>query len=271
MFNSTIIIDNIASGDLKSEWGFSIYIEYNNKKYLLDTGGSDIYLQNAIKMNIPIEEIDVAVLSHAHYDHSGGYGSFFEKNSKADLYVSDSCKEDCYFKLGPVRKYVGFPKGILTKYENRIKKVSGMQQIDDGVYIIPHIKNNLEKIGKKAHMYRKVDGKIIPDDFSHEQSIAFDTEKGLVVLNSCSHGGLQNILADINHYLPDKKVYMTIGGLHLAGTSNKDVKEIAGIISRLSIEHVITGHCTGKRAYKILEQELGSKVNQMHVGMKIEV
>lgn len=266
MFNSTILIDNIADGELVSEWGFAVYIEYNDKKYLLDTGGSDKYLDNARKLGIDIADIDVAVLSHSHYDHSGGYKSFFEINKKAELLVADACCEECYVKFGPIRKRVGIPRGILGN--ERVHKVNGLYKIDDGVYIVPHLKNELEKLGKKAHMYRKVDDKIIPDDFSHEQSLVFETDKGLIVLNSCSHGGLNNILADVNHYLPGKKIYMTIGGLHLAGESNKNVKEVAKIIKSLDIEHVVTGHCTGNRAFNILKKELGDKVSQMHVGMK---
>lgn len=271
MFDLTILIDNIADGNLTSEWGFSAYIEYNSKKYLLDTGGSNMYLDNAAKLGIDIKDVDVAVLSHAHYDHSGGFGSFFDVNKKADLYVAETCGSDCYFKLGPIRKFVGFSPDVIAKNSNRITHVSGLHKIDDGVYLIPHLKNNLEKIGKKAHMYRKVNNKIIPDDFSHEQSLVFETPKGLVVLNSCSHGGLKNILADVNHFLPGKSVYMTIGGMHLAASSNKDVRSVANTISTLSIEKVVTGHCTGKRAYKILLSELGDKLQQMHVGMKISV
>lgn len=271
MFDATILIDNIADGQLVSEWGLAVYVEYKDKKYLLDTGGSDLYLKNAEKLGIDIKNIDVAVLSHAHYDHSGGYKSFFTLNDKAKLYVADACSEDYYLKLGFIRKYIGVPKGILTVFKNRINRVDGLCQIEDGVYIIPHIKNNLEKIGKRAHMYRMVDNKLVPDDYAHEQSLVFETDKGLVVLNSCSHGGLQNIMEDVKHYLPGKNVYMTIGGLHLAGKSSKEVKKIASMINGLSIEHVITGHCTGKKAYNILKEELGDKATQMHVGLKINV
>lgn len=271
MFDAKILIDNIADGELISEWGLAVYIEYGGKKYLLDTGGSDKYLENATRLGIDISDIDVAVLSHAHYDHSGGYGSFFEKNNKAKLYVANSCTENCYVKIGPIRKCVGFPRGILGENSDRIERVSGIRAISEGVYIVPHIKNNLEIIGKKNHMYRMVESKLVPDDFDHEQSLVFETDKGLVVLNSCSHSGLQNILKDVEYYLPGKKVYMTIGGMHLAAQSNKSVKSVAETIKGLSIEHVITGHCTGKRAYNILKRELGDKLEQMHVGMKVSV
>ncbi len=270
-FNATVLVDNIPSGDLESEWGLSILIEYNGKKYLLDTGGSSKYLENASKIGIDLSDVDCAFLSHAHYDHSSGFDSFFKTNIHADLFVSDACSCNCYFKLGFVRKYVGISEEVFKANSSRIRYVSGMQQIDDGVYIVPHIKNNLEKIGKKAHMYRKVNGKIVPDDFSHEISIVFETSEGLVVLNSCSHGGVPNILKDVEYYLPGKKIYMTIGGLHLASMSNGYVKEVAKKIHALSIEHIVTGHCTGDRAYKIMKNELGDKLQQMYCGLKISV
>ena len=271
MFKATVLVDNIAPEGLESEWGFSVYIEYNGKNYLLDTGSTDLYLENAAKLGIDIEEADYTALSHAHYDHSGGYRSFFRKNRKAKLYVNETCKEDCYFKVGLVRKYIGIPKGVLAENKDRIVPASGLYQLDEGVWLVPHVENHLEVLGRKAHMYRKIKRNITPDNFSHEQSLVFDTEKGLVVLNSCSHGGLQNIMNDINHYLPGRKVYMTIGGLHLAGSSRKHVEEAAETIKQLSIDTVLTGHCTGEKPYEILREQLGDKVQQTIVGLVVEI
>lgn len=271
MLEATIVIDNIAQGNLKSEWGFCVYIEYNGKKYLLDTGGSDLYLENAKKLNIDVADIDYAILSHAHVDHSKGFPSFFRVNSSAKLYIADTCQENCYFKIGPIKKYVGIPKGILKDQKERIVSKAGLVMINPGVYLVPHIENKLEVIGKRAHMARKTEHGYIPDNFSHEQSLVFETKKGLVVFNSCSHGGLPNIMKDIQYYLPNQKVYMTVGGLHLAGMSKKSVQEIACMIKELSIEKVVTGHCTGKKAFQILKDEIGENVQQTHVGMKIEM
>lgn len=92
---------------------------------------------------------------------------------------------------------------------------------------MPHLSNGLAEIGRQAHLARKKDGKIVPDDFSHEQSLVFETPKGLVVLNSCSHGGLEHIMEDIEYYLPGKQVYMTIGGLHLSGMRKRKIRQIA--------------------------------------------
>lgn len=271
MLKAAVLIDNIPDGELAAEWGLSIHISYRGKNYLLDTGKSEQYAQNAEKLGISLEDVDCAVLSHAHYDHSGGYGVFFEKNSKAPLYVSGFCGEDCYFKYGWVRRYIGVPENLFSEHEDRIRRVSGFCQLDDGVWLVSHLENRLEKIGKRAHLYRKVEKKMIPDDFSHEQSLVFETDRGLAVFNSCSHGGLQNILNDIRHFLPEKSIYMTVGGLHLSKYSKREVRKIAKMIGSLGISRVITGHCTGEKAFEILKQELGDSVEQTCSGCEITV
>lgn len=73
---ATVLTDNIANGELKGEWGLSIYIEYNGKNILLDIGASDLFAKNAKKLGKSIEAIDYAVLSHAHYDHSDSMATF---------------------------------------------------------------------------------------------------------------------------------------------------------------------------------------------------
>ena len=272
MFKATILVDNIPHDDCEAEWGFSVQIDYQGHSYLLDTGSSDLYLTNAGKLGVSIADVDAAVLSHAHCDPSGGYDSFFRETQKATLYVSGDCREDCSFKLGLIRKYVGVPRGLMAGHEKRIIHAPhGLHQLADGVWLVPHLPNRLEIIGRQAHMYRRLDGRIVPDDFSHEQSLVFDTPKGLVLLNSCSHGGLPNIVRDVQHYLPGHAIYMTIGGLHLAGMRKSAVRDIAAAIKTLGIEHVVTGHCTGDKAFKVLHEELGDKVQQTFVGQIIEV
>lgn len=272
MFKATILVDNIAHGGCKAEWGFSVHICYGGRTYLLDTGSTALYLENAKKLGVSIAEVDTAVLSHAHCDHAGGFPSFFRENGRASLFVSPCCQEDCYFKLGPIRKYVGVPRGMLSSNRSRITAAeNGTQALAEGVWLIQHLPAGLEAIGKRAHMYRKAEGCIVPDDFSHEQSLVFETDKGLVVLNSCSHAGLDSIVRDVQHALPGKPIYMTIGGMHLAAMRPAAVRRIAQTIRTLDIAHVVTGHCTGKRAFAILREELGDTVQQTCVGQVIEV
>lgn len=267
----TVIVDNIPDKDIKGEWGLSVLVSYGDKKILVDSGGSDLFLKNLQKMGIDVSDIDYAVLSHAHCDHANGFPAFFEKNSKANLFIREDVGEDCYGKILIFKMYAGIPKGILSGYSDRIEKVSGDHKLIDGVYLIPHKTKGLSEIGRREGMYRKTPDGWKPDDFSHEQSLVLDTDKGLVIINSCSHGGAVNIINEVQKTFPDKNVYGLIGGFHLFNKSNETIRETARKIKATGIEYVCTGHCTKNRAYRILKQELGDIIVQMKVGYRKEI
>ena len=149
--------------------------------------------------------------------------------------------------------------------------MEGDYQLTDGVYLIPHKTVNLEKIAKKAELFVKDNGRMFPDDFAHEQTLVFDTPKGLVILNSCSHGGPDNIIAEVAATFPDKEICAYLGGFHLYKSSEEDVKALAERVKETGIKKVITGHCTGEEAFHILKEELGDVVEQMYSGMEIEI
>ena len=97
-----------------------------------------------------------------------------------------------------------------------------------------------------------------------------ETEKGLVVFNSCSHGGADNIIRETEKTWPGKKIYALVGGLHLFRSSDEEVRAVADRVKKLGIEKIYTGHCTGARAMEILKEELGEVVEQIYTGMEIE-
>ena len=266
----TVVVDNIANDGIKGEWGLCIYIEYGDKKILLDAGASDLFLGNMKKLGINVADIDYATLSHAHYDHANGLPAFLDNNSKAKLYLRESTAYDCFSKILFIKNYIGIPKNMLEKYTDRIETVSGDYKIAEGVYLIPHKTANLEKIGKREMMYRKTPQGYKPDNFSHEQSLVLDTDKGLVILNSCSHGGPANIINEVKNTFPDKKVYGLIGGFHLFNKPKREIIELAQKMKNTGIEYVCTGHCTKDRAYNILHDELGNMAVQMRVGYRVE-
>ena len=266
----TVIVDNISTEGIDGEWGLSLLAERGDKKILVDAGASDLYLTNMKKLGIDVADVDYAVLSHAHYDHANGMPTFFMNNNKARLYVRDCTSADCYAKKGFFRKYIGIPKKMMKNFPDRIEKVSGDYMITDGVWLIPHKTPGLDVIGKNELMFRKVNGRWTPDDYSHEQSLVIYTDKGLIIINSCSHGGVANIINEVRSTFPDKHVYGLIGGFHLFNKRDETIRELAGKIRETGIEYVCTGHCTKNRAYRILKEELGDHVDQMSVGFQIE-
>ncbi len=266
----TVIVDNIACGDLAGEWGLSLWVEHAGRKILVDVGASQLFAENMEKLGFEVRDAEYAVLSHAHYDHANGMELFFEKNDKADFFIRDAAEENCYFKALFLKKYIGMPRGILSKYADRVKKVTGDYKMYEGAYLIPHKTDGLARLGRREKMYRKTAAGWKADDFAHEQSLVLETDKGLVIINCCSHGGAANIIREVTETFPGKHVHGIIGGFHLYNKSEKEVRALASDIKRTGIEFVCTGHCTRERAYNILKEELGGDVvSQLHVGLEM--
>lgn len=266
-----ILIDNISKNELEKEWGLCIHIEYNGKNFMLDTGSSPKFARNAETLGIDISEVDFGILSHAHYDHSNGMPEFFKLNGKAPFILRETAGETCYHHFAFINKYIGIKKGCLKKYADRIIFVSGKYMVAEGVYLLPHSTPGLEETGRRAKLYIKEKGKIVPDSFKHEQSLIFETGKGLVIFNSCSHGGADNIIKETSAAFPGQKIYGITGGFHLFCLNDETIYAFAERLAKTGIEHIITGHCTGQHAYEILHEKLGNKVQQMYSGMEIEI
>lgn len=275
-----VLIDNIASScgsrKLFGEWGLSVYVEFEGKRYLLDTGASHLFAKNAGVMGVDLSKIDMGVLSHAHFDHSDGMAKFFALNKTAPFYLRKGAGENCYHAhklLGRFiyHEYIGIHKGFLKRFADRIRFAEGDALIAPNVYLVPHKTPGLESIGERTHLSVKENGKFRYDSFDHEQSLVFNTPKGLFVMNSCSHGGADNIVKEIESTFPGKKIYALLGGFHLFRYKDEVVRVFAERLRELDVQKIYTGHCTGNRAFEILHEVLGDRVEQMHAGMTVEL
>jgi len=275
-----VLIDNIASccgpRKLFGEWGLSVYVEFEGKRYLLDTGASHLFAKNAGVMGVDLSKIDMGILSHAHFDHSDGMARFFALNKIAPFYLRKGAGENCYHAhklLGrfTYHEYIGIHKGFLKRFADRIRFAEGDMQIAPNVYLVPHKTPGLSAIGERAHLSVKENGKYRYDSFDHEQSLVFDASKGLFVMNSCSHGGADNIVKEIEATFPGKKIYAILGGFHLFRYKDEVVRAFAERLRELDVQKIYTGHCTGNRAFEILHEVLGDRAEQMHAGMTVEL
>ncbi len=275
-----VLIDNIAGmcgpRKLFGEWGLSVYVEYEGHKVLLDTGASHLFSKNANVMGIDLSQVDIGVLSHAHYDHANGMAKFFALNKTAPFYLRKGAAENCYHTgklLGrfTYHYYIGIHKGWLERFADRIRFVEGIVEIAPGITLVPHSTAGLERIGEMAHLSVKENGKYRYDSFAHEQSLVFDTPQGLFIMNSCSHAGADNIVKEIEAAFPGKKIYALLGGFHLFRYPDDRIRAFAERLRDLNVQKIYTGHCTGDRAYGILRDVLGERAEQMYTGLSIEI
>lgn len=268
---ATVLADNLAARGLEAEWGLSFYIEYQDSVILLDAGGSDLFARNADRLGLDLANVSFGVLSHAHWDHANGMDTFFARNRDALFYLRESCRETCYDKTENGWRYEGIRKGLLTEFAPRLRYVHETYSPLPGVVLLPHTTPNLAQVGLAGNMYRLEGEAWVPDDFSHEQSLLFSTDKGLVIFNSCCHAGADVIVKEAQAAFPDQPIYAIVGGFHLYQTPPEEVKAFAHRLADTGVTHIITGHCTGQAAYDILREELGEAVQPLSTGLVIEV
>lgn len=268
---ATVLLDNIGTEELAGDWGLSFYIEYAGKKILLDAGGeSCLFAENARKLGLSLADVDCAVLSHAHYDHADGMTEFFEENRTAKLFLQASCGENCWRVKEDHMKYIGIRTGMLEEYRDRLCRVQGDMELLPGVRLIGHHAPGFEEAGKREKMFLKDGENWVTDCFAHEQSLVFELEDGIVIFNSCSHGGADNIIREAAAVYPGRRIRAMVGGFHLHNKTDDYIRKLAHRMRETGVEEIYTGHCTGENGYRVLREELGGMSHQIHVGLEME-
>lgn len=273
----TVLVENTGPSELKIEHGLSLYIEFNDKKYLLDAGPSDSFFKNAHALSIDLDRVDKAVLSHGHYDHGNGFMVFLNQYKDKVVYGAKNIFDDYYSGSGGSVHYIGL-SSKLKQMKNRFNTISKDTKIDEKIYLILDDVSNTKEIGVQKKLYKKVDDVLQPDNFDHELSLVFDTPKGLVICNSCSHAGLESVVDNIKKRL-NKPVYAYVGGLHMKSTKNhietssfteEQIQNLCIFIKK-NIQYVLTGHCTGNVSYDLLKKYLKDRIDFLTTGKTIEI
>lgn len=267
--------DNIAYNDkFLNEHGLSIYIEVNDKKILFDTGASDVFIKNAQKLKIDLETIDYLIISHGHYDHGGGLEEFLDINSKAKIYLQKNAFNDFYsMQENNTTKYIGLDKSFIKN--ERFIFIDNEFEINDFLTIFSKVTEKvLFPSGNKNLLVFK-DGKLIEDDFSHEQYLIVKGTNKTALFTGCSHKGIINIINECKKTYNEDINYV-IGGFHLFSHSKDIVEDVSNIeeyASKLLENDILyyTCHCTGEEAYKTLKKKMGRKISYLYSGMQIKL
>ena len=271
----TVLVDNSEHEGLVSEWGLSLHVQTPQTRVLLDFGQSDAFARNANTLGIDLARVDHAVLSHAHYDHANGMEAFFACNDHAPLHLSEACDENCWSSKGGTTDlhYIGIADGLLKQYERRLVRhaLSGPEAVAPGLWLVPHARPQTNDTGATTGMYCRVGCCLIQDAFAHELTLACElpSDGTVVVLSSCSHAGVAQILQEVSSAFPGRRISAFVGGLHLMRASDEDVRHVADAFRMHGVKHIWCGHCTGARAEELLAQELPGRVGILHPGLAL--
>ncbi|MCD8054263.1 MAG: MBL fold metallo-hydrolase [Lachnospiraceae bacterium] len=274
----TVLIENTSKGVLACEHGLSLLIEYAGKRVLLDAGSSDAFCRNAGALGISLTDLDAYVLSHGHYDHSGGFEELFRCVTAAKVYARKEAL-NMYLSAAGGMHEISVPQNVASQ-RDRFILVDGLREILPGILLVPHSTPGLDRIGDRNGLYKEQNGQIIPDDFAHEQSLVLDTPHGLVIFNSCSHAGAGNILREVKKACGQKQVYAYVGGLHMKGRKNgreictlseEELDSLCDAFRQEGVEQIYTGHCTGTPGFEELRSRLGTRMHRLTTGLQFEL
>lgn len=251
----TLMENTSCRDDLCFEHGLSLYLETENHKILFDAGQSAAFADNAESLGVDLHNVDFAVLSHGHYDHSGGLGKFLEINETAPVYVSRYAFEPHYESDG---RYVGVDPALQDS--PRIRYVAEKTALAEGITLYRLDTAPMDTAG----LLVEENGKRIPDDFRHEQYLLLEEAGKHILISGCSHKGILNI---VDAFRPD----ILIGGFHFMKiTEEEKLAEAARKLLEYGTVYY-TGHCTGQKQYDYLKALMGDRLHYIATGTALEI
>lgn len=266
----TVILmeDTCGNPQCEYEHGLSVYAETERHKILADTGASEKTLKNAKRLGVDLSEVDTVVLSHGHYDHSGGIFAFRKINHDAVIYMQQTALGDYYHG----DRYIGIDKRIAQLPNVRL--LTGDFQIDEELSVFTEIKGRRFWPQSNLRLSMLKAGQHVQDEFIHEQCLVIHGEKKLLI-SGCAHNGILNILDRYEEKYggwPD----VVVSGFHMMKKADYDEAEeeiIRQTAEELKRKNTVfyTGHCTGQKAIDIMQPIMGEKLVQIHCGMELVI
>lgn len=272
-----VLVENNTLIDryFRGEPGVSYYLEADDKKILFDTGYSDLFIENAKKMDIDLLDLDYLVLSHSHLDHTWGLQHLIQFYTEAQI-------ENKKYKK-PI--LVTHPETFTSRKVTEIDQIGSLiskerathhfdlnlsrkyLQLTENLIFLGEIErnNNFEAqnpIGKVM-----INGKEKADYIIEDSALAYQTSEGLIIITGCSHAGICNIIEQAKNIFKDDRIIDVIGGFHLQNPSEKQLEGTKSYFENLKPKVVYASHCTDLQS-KI---ELAQVVEIREVGVGLEL
>lgn len=273
---ATVVCENSVFGfnGAIAEHGWSIFLETDNGNYLFDTGTGQAIFNNAIALGIDLKTIKAIILSHHHFDHTGGIAQVLDLTGPVDIYSHPDLFKDSY-NLQPDGSniYLGIPfsqsyleaKGAQFKFESVTQKILPELWLTGEV---PRITSF--ELGDPNQVI-KHNGAFIKDPILDDQSIIIETVNGLVIILGCSHAGLINIIEYAIKITGNKHIHAIIGGTHLGLVSAEQLEKSTEALKSYDIDRIGVSHCTGFDASVRLAKMFGSRFFNCRVGTVLEI
>ncbi|MDO4553362.1 MAG: MBL fold metallo-hydrolase [Bacillota bacterium] len=265
-----ILVENATyRKGILAEHGLSVYIEAAGKKILFDAGQTGALMQNAAAMGVDLAEVELAVLSHGHYDHSGGFPAFAALNKNAPIYLRKEALGEFHSmkRDGSPGGYVGisWSPEERSALASRLEFAEGVASLGEGLFLF-NVPGGAEAGGStESFLEREAGGGFRTDPLLHEQFLAIEEDGQLFLFSGCSHTGAAPMLRRAGELFPGKKIRFLLAGLHLVRSSRQEAEQMAALLAAMELT-VAPLHCTGMEAACLLKERLGERCLLLHAG-----
>lgn len=271
-----VLVDDYSGfSRLLGEHGFSalITVRYEGGRdynVLLDTGASGrVLLENASRLGIDLGKVDAVVLSHRHYDHTGGLPSISHLLSGKPLVAHPDVLKPCYsdsegfkrFNVGltsEARRSLGGFEAVLAKTPF---------ELAPGLWFLGEVERRYDNTYAVKGFMTLSEGGLAEEPMLDDTGIAVKVGGRVVVVAGCSHSGIQNI-ARRARLLTNAGEVVAMGGFHLAAADEETLNRVAEELEAEAVTEVHAGHCTGFRGEAELLKRYGERMHKIHSGYK---
>lgn len=274
---------------LKHDFGFSAVVEYKGRTILFDAGtDAKVFESNLKALKVDLRKVDIAIVSHGHYDHIGGFDYLLSVNPKVKIYAPND-----FYSLGaptkfPFREtepdiaktlpremqYFGGEKAIEGRlsvptgrfWKSNVEYLTEAREVLPGVTVIPTTSKLMGTFIKYPPFEENPHFAGMP-----ELSISFATEKGEIIISGCSHSTIETIIQETKK-VRKGKIYLVVGGFHLIPYKREYIESLARRMKEsYKVESVAPAHCSGHLGFSIFQNVFGDKYRFFGLGERINL
>ena len=246
----TILVENTVGIPLGilSEWGLSMLLDFGDERILLDTGEQGNLMSNAQILGHDLRQIDRVILSHGHYDHTGGLLKFLQYRGRVPVYAHPDLFSGHYGRgLNGEKNYLGVPfrpeqlESAGAEFHWHREPV----ELGPGLWLSGEVPRETAFERVDDRLVEIKGGQTVPDSIPDDLSLFYVTDLGLVILLGCAHSGLVNIVEHAKRVTGKGKVRAILGGTHLGPATPDQQKQTIDYIRGLDLTCLAPNHCTG--------------------------